>query len=79
MTLQVNPLEYSPIQYNEAIEYLERTWNRPLSDHEKNVLIQGYKIGRTIEMLDQWTKEGIKEQLEKPSNTSTTRRDHQAY
>lgn len=57
MTLHVTPFNYSPINYNEAIEYLERTWQRRLTEHEIDVLIQGYKIGRTVEMLDQWTKE----------------------
>jgi hypothetical protein len=58
--LQVTPFEYDQISYNEAIEYLERTWQRKLNDHERNVLQQGYRIGRTVEMLDNWTKEAIK-------------------
>lgn len=56
--LQVTPFDYDNICYNEAIEYQERIWKRKLDEHEKNVLIQGYKIGRTVEMLDNWTKEG---------------------
>lgn len=57
MTLQVTPFDYDPICYNEAIDRLESDWQRRLTDHEKHVLIQGYKIGRTVEMLDNWTKE----------------------
>lgn len=57
MTLQVTPFEYTPIHYNEAIEYVERTWNRKLNEHERNLLCFSYNIGRTVEMLDNWTKE----------------------
>jgi hypothetical protein len=42
--------EYSQIHYNEVILWLEQLWNRKLSDHEKNVLIQGYRFGRLKEM-----------------------------
>jgi hypothetical protein len=41
--------EYNPIFYNEAIYYLEQKWDRRLSDHEKHLLIEGYKFGRLIE------------------------------
>lgn len=61
MTLQVRAFDYNPISYNEAIEYQERDWHRQLNEHERNLLIQGYKIGRTVEMLDNWTKEGNNE------------------
>lgn len=44
-----NPFEYSQILYNEAILYLETKWNRQLNDHERNVLIEGYRFGRMIE------------------------------
>jgi hypothetical protein len=43
------PFEYSQIFYNEVILYLENKWNRCLSDHEKHVLIEGYRFGRMIE------------------------------
>lgn len=56
--LQVTPFEYDQISYNEAVDYLERTWQRRLTDHENHVLKWGYRIGRTVEMLDSWTKEG---------------------
>jgi hypothetical protein len=56
--LQVTPFNYDQIFYNEAILYQETNWGRKLTDHEKNILIQGYKIGRTVEMLNQWIKEG---------------------
>jgi hypothetical protein len=41
--------EYSQILYNEAILHLETKWNRRLDDHERNVLIEGYRYGRMIE------------------------------
>jgi hypothetical protein len=58
MTLQVTPFEYTPIHYNEAYEYIERMWKRKLTDHERNLVAFAYNIGRTVEMLDTWTKEG---------------------
>jgi hypothetical protein len=47
------PFEYSHILYNEAILYLETKWNRPLNDHERHVLIEGYRFGRMIEAEDE--------------------------
>jgi hypothetical protein len=47
------PFEYSQILYNEAILYLETKWNRQLNDHERNVLIEGYRYGRMIEAEDE--------------------------
>ena len=43
------PLEYPQFFYNEAILNLETKWNRQLNDHERNVLIEGYRFGRMIE------------------------------
>lgn len=43
------PFNYSEIFYNEVIYYLERKWNRKLSDHEKHVLVEGYRFGRMVE------------------------------
>jgi hypothetical protein len=43
------PLDYPEIMYNDAIYKLEQEWQRKLTDHEKHVLIQGYKIGRIVE------------------------------
>lgn len=43
------PLDYPEIMYNEAILKTEQEWDRKLTEHERNVLIQGYKIGRTVE------------------------------
>ena len=43
------PLEYNQIFYNEAIHYLENKWQRQLTEHEKNVLIEGYRLGRMVE------------------------------
>jgi hypothetical protein len=44
-----DPFHYSEIFYNEVILYLEAKWNRPLNDHERHVLIEGYRFGRMIE------------------------------
>lgn len=57
MTLQVTPFEYTPIHHNEAIEYVERTWKRKLTEHERNLGAFFYNIGRTVEKLDNWTEE----------------------
>jgi hypothetical protein len=43
------PFEYSPLLYNEVINYLETKWQRKLTDHERHILIEGYRFGRTIE------------------------------
>lgn len=42
--------EYDHIFYNEVIFHLEQKWSRKLTDHEKHVLIEGYKFGRLVEM-----------------------------
>jgi hypothetical protein len=44
------PFEYEQIFYNEVIYYLETKWERRLTDHEKHVLIEGYRFGRLAEM-----------------------------
>jgi hypothetical protein len=43
------PFEYSEIFYNEVIYFLESKWKRRLSDHERHVLIEGYRFGRMVE------------------------------
>lgn len=43
------PFEYPTMFYNEVIMYLEQKWNRQLSDHERHVLIEGYRFGRLVE------------------------------
>ncbi|WP_157081440.1 hypothetical protein [Neobacillus soli] len=43
------PFDYPDIFYNEVIFYLETKWNRRLSDHERHVLIEGYRFGRMLE------------------------------
>jgi len=40
---------YEQILYNEVIYHLEQLWGRKLNDHERNVLIEGYKFGRKVE------------------------------
>jgi hypothetical protein len=47
------PFDYNQIFYNEVIYYLEQKWNRPLTDHERHVLIEGYKYGRLVETENQ--------------------------
>lgn len=43
------PFDYNSILYNEAIFYLEQKWQRSLNEHEKQILIEGYKFGRLVE------------------------------
>jgi hypothetical protein len=43
------PFEYQQLFYNEVIAYLEQKWNRKLEEHERNILIEGYRFGRLIE------------------------------
>ncbi|MEH7334503.1 hypothetical protein V7161_17800 [Neobacillus drentensis] len=43
------PFNYSDISYNEVIFYLESKWGRQLSEHERKVLIEGYRFGRMVE------------------------------
>jgi hypothetical protein len=43
------PFKYEQIFYNEVIYYLETKWERKLTDHEKSVLIEGYRFGRLTE------------------------------
>ena len=40
---------YEQIFFNEVIYHLETEWNRKLTDHEKHILIEGYKFGRKVE------------------------------
>jgi hypothetical protein len=42
-------MTYSQLFYNEVIYELEQKWGRKLTDHEKHVLIEGYKFGRKVE------------------------------
>ncbi|WP_157042251.1 hypothetical protein [Neobacillus jeddahensis] len=44
-----HPFEYPEIFYNEVIHYLESRWERRLTNHERHVLIEGYRYGRMIE------------------------------
>jgi hypothetical protein len=43
------PFEYESPFYNDVIYYLEQKWQRKLTDHEKHVLIEGYRFGRLVE------------------------------
>lgn len=40
---------YPEMFYNEAVYELEQKWGRRLTEHEKHVLIEGYRMGRTVE------------------------------
>jgi hypothetical protein len=42
-------VRYEQILLNEVIYFLEQKWNRKLDDHEKHVLLEGYKFGRKVE------------------------------
>lgn len=42
------PLEFQSISYQEPIYHLEQLWGRKLTDHEKNVVVQTYRITRTL-------------------------------
>ena len=42
-------MNYSQLFYNEVIYHLEQEWNRKLTEHEKHILIEGYKFGRMVE------------------------------
>jgi hypothetical protein len=41
--------DYNQLLYNDCIDYLETKWNRRLTEHERNVLLIGYRFGRRIE------------------------------
>jgi hypothetical protein len=43
------PFNYESPFYNDVIYYLETKWARKLTDHEKSVLIEGYRFGRLTE------------------------------
>lgn len=43
------PFTYDGIFYNEAIYWLETQWQRKLTDHERHILVEGYRFGRLIE------------------------------
>lgn len=45
----MRPFVYDQILYNEVIRHLEQKWERKLTDHEKHVLIEGYRFGRLVE------------------------------
>ena len=42
-------MNYENILYNEVIYHLEQQWKRKLTDHEKHVVIEGYRFGRLVE------------------------------
>jgi hypothetical protein len=41
------PFDYPEILYNEVIDHLETKWNRKLDEHERSVLVEGYRFGRS--------------------------------
>jgi hypothetical protein len=41
--------DYNQLFYNDCIDYLETKWNRRLTEHERTVLLEGYKFGRMVE------------------------------
>lgn len=56
--------EYSPAFYNDAILFLEEKWNRRLTEHERHVLIEGYRYGRLQEMYSYYSGEAIERMKE---------------
>ncbi|WP_154663556.1 hypothetical protein [Neobacillus dielmonensis] len=50
-----HPFEYAQPLYNEVIFYLEQKWNRQLTEHERHVLIEGYRFGRMVEAENEIT------------------------
>jgi hypothetical protein len=44
------PFNYESPFYNDVIYYLETKWKRKLTDHERHILIEGYRFGRLAEM-----------------------------
>ena len=58
------PFHYSELFYNAVIDYLQGRWDRSLNEHERNILIEGYRFGRLVEMKNEikivdnmWIKE----------------------
>lgn len=43
----MNQLEFNSIHFNDVILHLESKWNRKLSEHEKHILIEGFKYGKS--------------------------------
>jgi hypothetical protein len=43
---------------NEVIDYLETKWQRKLTEHERAVVIEGYRFGRLTEMRERDTHFG---------------------
>lgn len=43
------PFNYENIFYNDVIYFLETKWGRKLTNHEKHILIEGYRFGRLVE------------------------------
>jgi hypothetical protein len=43
------PFEYESPFYHEVIYYLETKWQRKLTEHERAVLVEGYRFGRLVE------------------------------
>lgn len=50
---QMELLEFSPLSYNEPIYWLEQRWGRPLTDHEKHVVIMTYRWTRTTQEAEE--------------------------
>jgi hypothetical protein len=63
MTAHREPFDYAPAFYNEVIAHLEAKWQRQLTEHEKHVLIEGYRFGRLTEMYSFYSGESISEAL----------------
>jgi hypothetical protein len=51
--LEMEPLEFTEIQYNEPIYWLEQHWGRKLTDHEKHIAILIYRWTRTSQEAEE--------------------------
>lgn len=51
--LEMEPLEFTEIQYNEPIYWLEERWGRRLSDHEKQIVKLIYRWTRTTQEAEE--------------------------
>lgn len=54
------PLHYDQIHYNEVIYHLEQEWKRNLTPHEISVLVYGYRLGRYVEMENNFIHEQLR-------------------
>lgn len=56
----IEPFNYPEMFKNEAVDYVEKLWQRKLTDHEKHIIFASYDFIRTVaeanELKFLWTK-----------------------